>query len=222
VDLVIQKIEEIIPTPDLDEEADFLFNVARSFDVNKPGKEIDDLIGGVLGGSIISGIVEEGDEIEIRPGLKTAEGKWITVKTTVESIFEGRHKLKKAHPGGLIAIGTQLDPAVTRTDQLIGNIIGTPDTLPDVKYDIKVETHLLDNVLGVEDDLEVEPVKKNEVLMIVVGTCLSAGVVQKIGKNNTVHLSLKRPICAFEGSIIAISRRIQSRWRLIGHGYLVD
>lgn len=32
--------------------------VIRSFDVNKPGTEVDDLKGGVAGGSIIQGILK--------------------------------------------------------------------------------------------------------------------------------------------------------------------
>jgi len=72
-----------------------------------------------------------------------------------------------------------------------------------------------------EEEIAVVPIKKGELLMIVIGTSLSAGVVNKIGKNNTVSLQLKRPICAIEGSIVAVSRRINNRFRLIGYGYLV-
>lgn len=49
VDKVIEAIEEYIPSPELDDESDFLFNVARSFDVNRPGTKIDELKGGVIG-----------------------------------------------------------------------------------------------------------------------------------------------------------------------------
>lgn len=41
----------------------------RSFDVNKPGAPIDELKGGIAGGSIIQGVVKIGDEIEVRPGV---------------------------------------------------------------------------------------------------------------------------------------------------------
>ena len=40
----------------------------RSFDVNKPGSEVEDLRGGVAGGSILRGVLKVGQEIEIRPG----------------------------------------------------------------------------------------------------------------------------------------------------------
>jgi translation initiation factor 2 gamma subunit (eIF-2gamma) len=34
------------------------FSVIRSFDVNKPGAEVDDLKGGVAGGSILKGVLK--------------------------------------------------------------------------------------------------------------------------------------------------------------------
>lgn len=223
VDKVVSAIEEFIPSPDLDDESEFLFNVARSFDVNRPGTEIQELMGGVIGGSIISGIINVGDDIEIRPGIKDAEsGKFLPVVTKVVSIFEGSHSLQSARPGGLIAFGTQLDPATTRTDQLIGSVAGEQGTLPDVKTTVQIEAHLLDTVLGAEEEIKVNPIKLNELLMIVIGTSLTAGVVTKIGKKNVVTLKLKRPICAIDGSITAISRRINNRFRLIGYGYLVE
>lgn len=42
--------------------------IIRSFDVNHPGERVDNLQGGVVGGSIIKGVLKIGDEIEIRPG----------------------------------------------------------------------------------------------------------------------------------------------------------
>lgn len=35
-----------------------VFSVIRSFDVNKPGCEVDDLKGGVAGGSILKGVLK--------------------------------------------------------------------------------------------------------------------------------------------------------------------
>lgn len=36
----------------------FCLSVIRSFDVNKPGCEVDDLKGGVAGGSILKGVLK--------------------------------------------------------------------------------------------------------------------------------------------------------------------
>ena len=47
--------------------------VIRSFDVNKPGEEVENLKGGVAGGSILRGVLKVGDEIEVRPGIVTKD-----------------------------------------------------------------------------------------------------------------------------------------------------
>lgn len=39
--------------------------VIRSFDVNKPGSEVDSLKGGVAGGSLLKGVLKVGQEIEV-------------------------------------------------------------------------------------------------------------------------------------------------------------
>jgi translation initiation factor 2 subunit 3 len=41
----------------------------RSFDVNKPGSEVEDLKGGVAGGSILQGVLKMGQEIEVRSSV---------------------------------------------------------------------------------------------------------------------------------------------------------
>jgi translation initiation factor 2 subunit 3 len=43
--------------------------IIRSFDVNKPGEEVETLKGGVAGGTILKGVLKVGDKISIRPGI---------------------------------------------------------------------------------------------------------------------------------------------------------
>jgi len=45
--------------------------IIRSFDVNKPGENAETLKGGVVGGTILHGVLKIGDRICIRPGLYT-------------------------------------------------------------------------------------------------------------------------------------------------------
>ena len=45
--------------------------VIRSFNVNKPGAEVDELKGGVAGGSILTDVLTLGMRVEIRPGIIT-------------------------------------------------------------------------------------------------------------------------------------------------------
>ncbi|MHA1821063.1 MAG: translation initiation factor IF-2 subunit gamma [Promethearchaeota archaeon] len=218
---VVRKIEEVIPTPEFDESAEVRFHIARSFDVNKPGTPIPNLVGGVIGGSISQGQLKLGDKIEILPGIKR-EGKYTPLKTEVRSLYQGKSPLKVAKPGGLIAIGTSLDPSLTKADNLIGNIAGLEGHLPEVQYNVNIKITLLEKVLGAEEEIEIVPLKIGEPLLLVIGTLLTSGIITNIGKNNTVSFKLTRPICAEKGSTVAVSRPIKRRYRLIGYGTLVD
>lgn len=106
IDAINEYIVKRIPIPPRDFTSDPRLIVIRSFDVNKPGAEIAELKGGVAGGSILTGVLKLGDEIEIRPGVvtKDAEGK-MTCKpifSRIVSLFAEQNDLKFAVPGGLI------------------------------------------------------------------------------------------------------------------------
>ena len=76
IDVVCEYIVKAIPIPIRDYTSAPHMIIIRSFDVNKPGQKADELKGGVAGGSILKGVLQLGDEIEIRPGLvgKDAQG----------------------------------------------------------------------------------------------------------------------------------------------------
>jgi translation initiation factor 2 gamma subunit (eIF-2gamma) len=57
-----------IPVPLRDFTSEPRLIIIRSFDVNKPGSEVEELRGGVAGGSILRGVLKVGQEIEVRPG----------------------------------------------------------------------------------------------------------------------------------------------------------
>ena len=106
IDAINEYIVKRIPIPPRDFTADPRLIVIRSFDVNKPGAEIAELKGGVAGGSILTGVLKLGDEIEIRPGVvtKDSEGKMtcIPIFSRIVSLFAEQNDLKFAVPGGLI------------------------------------------------------------------------------------------------------------------------
>jgi len=215
IDALLEALHREIPTPERDFDSDPKMLVARSFDINKPGTDPEDIRGGVLGGSLVRGELEEEDEIEIKPGLRNGDD-WETVTTKVESIIQGNSPVDKGRPGGLMSVETELDPATAKSDGLSGNVLGLKGELPDITSEIEVEVELMDRLVGAEDEQEVDNVKEHEALMINVGTSKSAGIVTQAGKN--VRLDLKVPVCAEEGDRVAISRQVGSRWRLIGHG----
>ncbi|QKQ97978.1 translation initiation factor IF-2 subunit gamma [Candidatus Nanohaloarchaea archaeon] len=219
IDALLEAIDEEIPTPERDLEADGKMLVARSFDINKPGTSPEDLHGGVVGGSLVEGELEVGDKVELSPGINQDE-EWRTVETEIKSIMHGGQPVEKGTPGGLLAIETDLDPSMAKSDGLSGNILGEEGTLPETTENITVEVNLMDRAVGSEQEKEIENIKENEPLMLNAGTSKSAGIVTQAGKK--VKLDLKVPICAEEDDRIAISRQIGSRWRLIGYGKIID
>lgn len=220
IDVLIQAIQERIPTPNRDPNKDPLMYSARSFDVNKPGFPPNKLKGGVIGGMLKQGTLSIGDDIEICPGRKIEEhGKihYESLITTINTIFTGGKTVKKAFPGGLLALGTSLDPSLTKADSLSGKVIGKIGSLPPLCNNLQIGIHLLSRVVGFEDEKIVEPIKTNEMLMLTVGTATTVGIVQSARKDD-FDIQLKMPVCATESQRVAISRRIGGRWRLIGYG----
>lgn len=218
IDVLLEAIDENIPTPERPEGEPKML-VARSFDINKPGTEVDEVKGGVVGGSLIQGELEVGDEIELRPGTRS-DGKWKSVTSKVANIFQGNQPVKKGEPGGLLAVETELDPSMTKSDGLSGNMLGKKGTLPETADHIEVEVDLMDRLVGAEGEEEIDNIGKNEALMLNIGTGKSAGKVTKAGKK--IELDLKIPVCAEIGDRVAISRQVGSRWRLIGHGKITS
>jgi len=139
LDKLAEQITETIPVPEYDSKASLRMYVSRSFDINKPGSEIEKLKGGVIGGSIVQGMLKVGDRIEISPGIAKKEGALPEpVKSSVTGMMEEKDILKEAHPGGLIAVGTTLDPSVTKSDGLVGSIIGREEEVPKATNEITV------------------------------------------------------------------------------------
>ncbi|MGQ9542919.1 MAG: translation initiation factor IF-2 subunit gamma [Candidatus Bathyarchaeia archaeon] len=220
VDLLIETVEKKIPTPKRDPSANPRMYVLRSFDINKPGTRVEQLSGGVLGGSIVQGIFRVGDQIEIRPGLRVEEGGKIhyqPIFTVVRSLRAGGGEVSEAGPGGLVGIGTALCPSVTKADGLVGSMVGKEGMLPEVLSKVTLEVELFEKAVGTEDLVAVEKIRTNEPLVLNVATAVTSGVVTS-AREDVIDVSLKRPICVDPSFKVALSRRIGDSWRLIGYG----
>jgi len=216
IDLLIKTIEDVIPTPVRDDDALPKMFVARSFDINRPGTAPDKMRGGVVGGSVVQGKLKIGDEIEISPGAKGEKG-FKPIKANVVSLLSGSgNSLQEAYPGGLIGVGTGLDPASTRADRLVGNVVGKVGKLPKIIEKLMVKPVLMQRVVGMESHKQVENLKLNEPMMLVVGTASTVGVITRL-HGEEIELALKRPVVAEKGQRIAIGRRVENKWRLIGY-----
>jgi len=222
IDVLLREIEERIPTPKRDLTAPPRLYVLRSFEVNKPGTEIDDLVGGVIGGSIVQGAFRIGDQIEIRPGIAVQESgktRYERLLTTVRSLSVSRGPVQEAKSGGLVGLGTDLDPSLSKSDGLVGSVAGKVDTLPPTLNKISLDVKLFEKVVGTELAVPVEKIRTNEALVLNVGTTVTSGLVSS-AREDVVEVGLKKPVCIDPGAKVAISRRIAESWRLIGFGSL--
>ncbi len=219
LDTLIQAIEEHIPTPERNLKKNPIMYTARSFDVNRPGVTPEEIRGGVIGGSLKQGKLSVGNEIEIRPGRKVEEhGKqyYESIFTTISSILTGGDTVEDAGPGGLLGIGTSMDPSLTKADALAGSVVGRADLLPPVWNELELDVHMLNRMVDSLDD-DAGAVKTNEPLMLTVGTATTVGVVTS-AHDGVAQVTLKLPVCAEEGQTVAISKQIKRRWRLVGYG----
>lgn len=222
IGFLIKAIQETIKTPERDPNKDPLMLIARSFDINKPGTDINNIVGGVLGGALVQGILRKSDEIEIRPGIrieKDGKPRYVMIKTKIVDIKTGGFSVNEIRPGGSVGVMTKLDPAIVKSDSLSGNVAGYPDKLPPILNSLKLDVNLLERVVGTKKEINVEPIKPNELLMLNVNSSATVGVVNKISKN-AIECSLKLPVCAYVGSRVTISRMLGNRWRLIGWGII--
>ncbi len=213
IDALIEAIELFIPTPERDLSKPFRMYVARSFDVNKPGTDPEYLVGGVIGGSILQGKIQVGDEIELSPGINGEK-----IVTEVVSLSSGTDQLEEAKPGGLIAIGTEIDPALCKNDRMKGQIVGKPGTTPDPTTEFSIEYFPLERKVQKIDVHR--PFQRGELVALAIGTMPAAGIVEG-AKENVVTFRTKRPVAIESGMKVAISRRIGNRWRLTGYGIVL-
>ena len=221
-DALIRSIEESIPTPERNGSADPVMHVLRSFDVNRPSTPIADIRGGVVGGSLVQGTFRAGDEIEIRPGILNERRKaYEPVSTEIVSLGTGAGMVDDVRPGGLVAIGTKLDPAMSGGDAFIGSVVGRPGTLPENSENARLQVSLFDSAVGSAGAkaARVTPLAEGEALRLSVGTSPALCTVSSVRDGGALaSVRFRRPMCLFEGGSVAISRRMSDRWRLIGAG----
>ncbi|MBI5228400.1 translation initiation factor IF-2 subunit gamma [Candidatus Micrarchaeota archaeon] len=216
IDALLKTISQVMTTPKYDDSAQLRMYVSRSFDVNKPGAEISALNGGVLGGSIVQGLLKIGDELEIKPGVIKKEGaKPSALNCKVKLLMEETEKLEVARPGGLVAIGTTLDPSLTKADALVGAVVGRKGEVPDPAEIVKVKYTLL-----TRKDIENPPLRESEPVVVNVHTSTAVGFVSGIAKG-IATIKLKKSTVVYKDMHVALSRRFGQRWRLSAWGTIV-
>ncbi|KAL7006355.1 eukaryotic translation initiation factor 2 subunit gamma [Cystobasidiomycetes sp. EMM_F5] len=211
VDAVVEYIVKHIPVPVRDFTSDARLIVIRSFDVNKPGAEVDELKGGIAGGSILTGVLRLGQEVEVRPGLITKDENGRTrckpIFSRIASLLAEKNNLEFAVPGGLIGVGTKIDPQLCRGDRMVGQVLGAVGTLPAIYIELEVNFFLLRRLLGVKTDdkrqTKVTKLIKGEVLMVNIGSTSTGGKIVGV-KADLAKIILVNPACTEVGEKVAL------------------
>jgi translation initiation factor 2 subunit 3 len=193
-----------------------IFKISRTFDINKPGTDWINLKGGVLGGTIQSGNLKIGDSVEILPGIvwkENNEFKYKSIRTVINSIKTDTINLKECISGGLIGLGTELDPYYCKNDMLLGNVlIKTLDTSNKVKVYTSLE--LIINILPNNDIINI-----NDILVLQIGTRVLDAKVISYNKN-IFKLCINKPVCIIDNENILICKKTNNIIKVIGNGYI--
>ncbi|ORD97791.1 IF2G [Hepatospora eriocheir] len=220
VDAVLDFIVNYVKEPELNYDEDSKMIIIRSFDINKPGTLYSKVQGGVIGGSIISGSLRVGEEIEIRPGKiieENGEVKCVPFITEIKSLYAESTNLDIALPGGLIGVGTDIDPSECKNDMMVGSVVGKKGILPPVFKKIKIKYNLLEKPVGSDvDSLDEESV-------VTVNVSSASSVVNIIEITDDYgYLELLKPICANVGEKLSISIKEGKSIRLVGYGNIIE
>jgi len=229
VDVVCEYICTQIPIPKRDFTAKPLMSIIRSFDINRPGALLEDIRGGVVGGTISKGVLHVGQEVEIRPGRVKPHPQFgfecAPLATTVESLHTQEIELEFAVSGGLIGVGTTIDPFSTRNNTLCGHILGLPGHMLPMYRRIVIQYHLLRRIVGLKTDRKlskVEKLQEGEVLMLSIGPSNASSRISSLNGTECTLDLLALPLCTSVGEKAALSRKINKNWRLIGFARMVS
>ena len=187
-----------------------LFNISRSFDINKVGINYNNVVGGVIGGSLSAGKFKINDIIEIRPGY-VSKNISKPIITKILSIKTDTTFLDEIIPGGLIAIGTDIDPFYCKNDMLVGNVIGLKDELPPIYTNIELNLKII-TLFGYKWEPKI---KDNVVLQI--GTRICDAILTKI--QDKYYFELLKPVCIEDNQYIIICYNINKILRIVAHSY---
>lgn len=228
IDVLCEYIANLqIPQKDISSD-NFKMLVIRSFNVNKEKTVINDLKGGVIGGSIVKGIVKINDDIVVYPGFtkknKNGKTKWTytPLQTKALSINSGKNKLECAIPGGLIGIQLDIDPSFTTDDELTGQVIYKKTnnnvkvyeeiTLKYTKLSRKLTKYITDydNKLNINDTIQIN-INSNNI----------KSKIKNID-NDCIELILEKPITLENNEIVTISKLFDNeRIDIVGRGFFV-
>jgi translation initiation factor 2 subunit 3 len=219
IDIVCEYIANMaVPKKDISPKYKML--VIRSFNINKERTPINNLKGGVVGGSLVKGMINVNDDVIIYPGcISKSNGNWTytPLYSKILSISSDKNELNYAIPGGLIGVQLDIDSAFTGDDRLVGQVLYNRHEQPNVYSEItlkykKLTRKLTEYIMGNVKRFVVE-----EVIQINVN---SNNILSKIKSfdNQTIVLLLEKPICLELGDLVSISRINDKSIDICGYG----
>lgn len=229
IDVLCEELSKLKPPQhNLNENCKMI--VIRSFNANKPGTSIKDLKGGVIGGSLVNGIITVNDNVILKPGFvlknenysenneNSKRWKYRPVSTKVLSIQSEINNLDMAIPGGLIGVQLDIDPALTANDGLVGNIVMScaDEKEYNVFEDIEIEFRpLVDEKLSFKD---------NNKVSLNINASNRICEVLRYKKNIMILKILSSPICVKKGDEVTVSINTNTGEgiTIIGKGIILD
>ena len=210
IDVVCEYICNLIPEPIRDLESNMKMIVIRSFNINKQGCKVKDLQGGVVGGTVMKGVLRVNDLVEILPGFITRnKSSWFyqPIISIVESINSEKTDLQMAIPGGLIGVKLSVDPTIVTNDGLAGSIITRikDENTLDTSYKVYDTIYVIYKEVDRYDNKHIE-LKRKDVIVINYNACnIKSEIVKIRGDKMEIHL-LEKPICTQIDDWITISK----------------
>ncbi|KAH8101656.1 eukaryotic translation initiation factor 2, subunit 3 gamma, 52kDa [Phellopilus nigrolimitatus] len=193
IDAVNEYIMRRIPIPVRDFMSSPQLIVIRSFDVNKPGTEVNERMGGVACGSILAGVLALKMRVEICQGIVTKDQQGCNrchpIFSCIMTLLAENNQLQFAVPGGLVGVGTLIDPMLCRADRLVGQVFSVVSKLPQIYTELEISLFLLQHLLGVKTE-DKKTMKVTKLVKINVGSTSTGGRVL------SMKMDLRNSSCA--------------------------
>lgn len=223
IDALLQILAKLRPV-DKKYDTKCIMFVVRSFNINKCGTEINELKGGVLGGSIISGTLHVNDEVIIKPGyvIKSTDNiskyKYKPIKSKVLSINSEKTELESAISGGLIGIQLDIDPGLTSSDGLVGSIV-LDNSLDNGTYKVFEEVKL--QIKKFRNDDDENKLKTGDIMLISINSSNCKSKIINIDKEEIDLQLLEKPVCTKIGDQCTISSYKNDIIKIFGRGNIL-
>ena len=132
--------------------------------------------------SLISGCFTIGDYVEIKPGfvIRSENGtiKYRPILSNVVSLQSDSNKMDYALPGGLIGVGLNIDPSLTKSNGMVGQMLGHIGTLPNVYQSLELKQTKISRFDNINEDFKV-----SETIMINVNSMNINAKITSIKEN---------------------------------------